>query len=66
MTRITGGLRLAPMETKGSDSGVSRLRSLDRFQWKHRGVPLAKAWPFFTLLHNCPHPTVSIGDGFPV
>jgi len=49
------------METKGSDSGVSRLLGLDALQWKHRGVQVTRVGRAFTSLHLEAHPTISIG-----
>ncbi len=46
----------APMETKGSDFAPSQIRSLDRFQWKYRGVPSPGVVLLFTGLHRMPPP----------
>jgi hypothetical protein len=45
---------LAPMETKGSDSGLSQVPGLDLFQWKYWGLILSADRRQFTPVHRRP------------
>jgi len=51
----------APVETKGSKSALVGPLGLDWFQWKRRGVRLARTLRVFTSVHRIPRT-----PGFPV